>query len=179
MFPSFVLMLTLACGVLASAQLPALTDQQIEEAIALGKNKSAPVARAEPGRDFDVYIEGPIGRIAAAAEKASKERRPFDKSNVTDLMKEPVYRVYLVETKSASSRQTIPGHIVLITREFKYIEAALQPIRQTGRVLETGRVYVSEAYFDRLPEGELDVAVGTNDGLQRFRVDATERQKIR
>jgi hypothetical protein len=57
------------------AQLAPLTDAQIDEAITLGKKGDVPIALVGPmlgisKGDFDVFIEGPMGRIAAAAEAA-------------------------------------------------------------------------------------------------------------
>jgi len=59
-----------------------LTEAQIDNAIALGKAGRAPIAMA--GRflglskgDVDVFIDGPISRIASAAQQATKQLRPF------------------------------------------------------------------------------------------------------
>jgi hypothetical protein len=153
-------LLTLTIGLLAVtltgpavlAQVPPLTDSQLDEAIALGKTGDVPIALV--GRmlgiskgDFDVFVEGPMGRIAAAAEHATKQLRPFSRADVTTEMKEPVYRVVVRRTEHAS-RYPMPKHIVMMPRKTKDLNQAIQPVR------EPGRMEVWEAFFDRLPEGE-------------------------
>jgi hypothetical protein len=145
--------------------------------IALGKRGDVPIALV--GRiigvskgDFDVFVEGPMGRIAAAAEGAFKQLSPFTRADVTESMKESLHRVVIRETEYASHHPT-PKHIVLMPRKSKDLEQAIQPTR------EPGRGAVCEAFFDRLPEGEFDVVVATSDGAQRYNVEARARQKIR
>lgn len=169
-------LVALAFGPL-SAQVSPLTEQRIDEAIALGKKGDVPIALV--GRmlgiskgDFDVFVEGPVGRIAAAAQRATKQLRPFTHSDVTSEMKDPLYRVALQRTEHASRLPT-PRHIVLMPRKTKDLELAIQPVR------ESGRTSIWEAFFDRLPDGEFDVVVATDDGTQRYNVDAKARQKIR
>jgi hypothetical protein len=152
-------------------QLVPLTDQQIEEAIALGQRGDVPVARAR-SLDFDVFVEGPVGRIAAAAQKASKELRPFTKANVTEAMQEPRYRVYLVSLTNHDARST-PNHIVLMPRGAKAVGDAIQPIRENGRVI------VWEAFFDRLPADDFDVVVAASSGQRHYKIDAKARAQIR
>jgi hypothetical protein len=119
-----------------------------------------------------VYIEGPIARIAAAAAGASKQLRPFTSADVTQSMTEPVYRVLIRYTENAAHHPTAK-HIVLMPRKTKDLEQAIQPVR------ESGRIQVSEAFFDRLPLGELDVVVATSADVQRYSVDMKARQRIR
>jgi hypothetical protein len=168
-----VLIALVAPGV---AQVAPLTDEQIDEAIALGKKGDVPIALV--GRmlgiskgDFDVFIEGPMGRIAAAAEAATKQLRPFTRANVTAEMKDPVYRVLLQRSEHASGF-AFAQHVVLMPKGSKNLEDAIQPVRESLRLL-TG------VYFDRLPDGEFDVVVATSKETQRYNVTSKARQKIR
>ena len=160
-----------------AAQLAPLSNDQVSEAIALGKKGDVPIALV--GRilgiskgDYDVFVEGPMGRIAAAADRATKQLRPFTPTDVTAEMMEPLYRVALQRTEHASRFPT-PKHIVLMPRKTKDLDLAIQPVR------ESGRTSAWEAFFERLPDGEFDVVVATSDGTQRYSVDAKARQKIR
>lgn len=159
------------------AQIAPLTDEQIAEAIALGKKGDVPVALA--GRflgiskgDFDVFIEGPEGRIADAAEHAFRQMRQFTEADVTPEMKEPLYLVFIQPTRDAARRPT-PTHIVLMPRHVTDVASAIQPVR------EPHEDAVWQAAFDRLPPGDFDVVVATSDGIERYNVDGKARQKIR
>ena len=73
-----------------------LTDQQVQDAIELGRANTVPIVQVATilgvsTGDFDVYIEDPVARIAAAASAAFKQYRPFTANNVTNEMKAPLY----------------------------------------------------------------------------------------
>src|SRR5438552_13034642 len=71
-----------------------LSEDQIAEAIALGTAGDVPLVKVSGwASHYDVYIEGPVARIAAAAREATRLYRPFDQSNVTDDMAERSYRI--------------------------------------------------------------------------------------
>ena len=163
-----------ALGTPVLAQLAPLTDAQIEDAIALGKKGHVPGALA--GRflgiskgDFDVVILGPMGRIADAASGAAKELRPFTRADVTPEMTAPVYQVFIHHTQGGA--WAYPEHIVLMPRGSKNLDDAIQPVRDSLR-------QSSDAYFDRLPDGEFDVVIATSKGMQRYNVTMKDRQKI-
>lgn len=158
-----------------AAQLVSLTDEQVDEAIALGKKGDVPIIAV--GRDFgvskgsfDVFIEGPIGRIATAAEQATKQLRPFTRDNVTAEMKEPLLRVILKHAEGGE--YAVAQHVVLMPRKSKNLDDAIQPVRESPRLF-------SGAYFDRLPEGEFDVVVVTTKGTERYDVNSKARENIR
>ena len=72
-----------------------LSDEQIQQAIEMGRTGKLPVVQVGTilgvsKGDFDVFIEGPIARIAEAASNAFRQYRPFDATNVTPEMKESI-----------------------------------------------------------------------------------------
>jgi hypothetical protein len=137
-------MLTVA---LAPGQIDAptrvLSDQEIQRAIEMGRARNVPIVQVGTilgisKGDFNVFIEGPIARIAAAASSAFREYRPFEMTNVTPEMKEPVYRVIFKRDYDSSrySRTPIGGvtHVVLQPRRAKGMDGAVQPIRENIEV---------------------------------------------
>lgn len=71
-----------------------VSDTQIAEAIALGKKGIVPIVRVTAFLcDFDIFIQGPVARIAAAAQKATRQFRPFEPANVTAEMAAVVYTI--------------------------------------------------------------------------------------
>lgn len=84
-----------------------------------------------------------MGRIATAAESATKQLRPFTRENVTTEMKEPVYRVLVQHAEHADF--AMAQHIVLMPKGSKNLDDAIQPVRESPRL-------VTGAYFDRLPD---------------------------
>ena len=154
----------------AFPQLPGLTDGQIDEAIALGKHGNVVVPLV--GRilgiskgDFDVFIEGPMARIALAAEQATKQLRPFARANVTAEMKEPLYRV-IAERAEHANGPVFVQHVVLMPKGSKNLEEAIQPVRETRLSVST--------YFDRLA----DASSTSSLRRQRDRSATTSLQRI-
>jgi hypothetical protein len=131
--------------------LEPLTEQQIEQAIELGRSGKVPIVQVGTflgvsKGDFNVWIEGPIARIAAASERAFKQYRPFDVKDVTDEMKAPLYRVIAERDERGGNRAVFVQHIVLQPKGAKGTDAVVQPVNQ-------GRHPVQEAHFDQsLPE---------------------------
>jgi hypothetical protein len=157
------------------AQQP-LTDEQVAAAVALGKAGMVPVVHVGASRDFDVFITGPVGRIAAAAADAAKQFRPFELGNVTGEMKEPTFVVTVLSTYN--SRYLAPARIVLQQKGAQGVDGVIQPLSE-GQTLD--RTLIGhDAMFGRLPDGEFNVVVVTTDGLQqRFAVPAQLRAQIR
>jgi hypothetical protein len=150
-----------------------LSDQEVTDAIELGRAGNVPIPQvgtflgASKG-DFNVYVEGPVGRIAAAASKAFKQLRPFGLNNVTNEMRARVYRVFAERDYSAGRRVGPVQHIVLQPKGTKGLDAAFQPLRESG----------DSAYFERFPEGEFDVVIATASGIQRYNVSLKDRARI-
>lgn len=154
---AFVLMIQ-ATG----SPLPPLTADQISEAIALGSKGDVPIALV--GRmlgiskgEFDVFVEGPMGRIAAAADSSFKQLRPFTAAHVTDEMKEPRCRVILRRTEH-TSRYSTPKHIVLMPRRTKDLEQAIQRFgnlagRRCGKRSSIGSLALSSTSWSRPTTG--------------------------
>jgi hypothetical protein len=168
-------MIVVALTAVLVAQQP-LTDAQVAAAIALGKSGMAPAVHVGTSRDFDVFLRGPIGRIAAVAENAANELRPFDVADVTPAMKAPTFLVTVLSTYNG--QYLAPARIVLQPKGAKGADGVIQPITmdQTFDRRKLGR----DATFARLPEGDFDIVVGTFDGLsQRFTVPARLRAQIR
>jgi hypothetical protein len=161
-------------SVVAAAQQP-LTDEQVAAAVALGQAGLAPAVHVGASRDFDVFIRGPVGRIAAAAADAVKQFRPFEPGNVTGEMRAPNFVVTVLS--AYNSRYLAPTRIVLQPKDAKGIEGMIQPLSE-GQTLD--RTLIGhDATFDRLPDGEFNVVVVTTDGSQRFAVPAQLRAQIR
>jgi len=156
-----------------------LTDQQINEAIELGRKGSVPIVQVGTvlgglvsKGDFRVFIEGPVARIAAAASQAFKEYRPFNLKTVTNDMKAPVYRVSVERMPRNGAQAGAVVHIVLQPRRAKGMDGVVQPIKETPPG-------AAEAHFDHFPDGEFDVVVVTETGPQKYSVDSKLRAKIR
>jgi hypothetical protein len=145
----------------------ALTESEVAEAIELGKKGEVPVLRVTTFLgDFDVFVEGPIARVAAAAMAASRDFRPFDASNVT---REMASRLYVVRARPKRyGRRVGAGRIVLQPRGAEGMDGVVQPVKEG----------FSETTFDRLPDGEFQVVVVTEQGPQRYTVTEKDRPKI-
>ena len=154
----------------------ALTDEQVATAIALGKAGTAPFVRVGASRDFEVFIRGPVGRIAAVAADAVRQLRPFEPGNVTAEMRAPTFLVTVLSTRSGQYLR--PSHIVLQPKDAKGVEGVTQPLSE-GQTFDRTLLGL-DATFNRLPENELNVVVVAPDGSQqRFAVTAQQRAQIR
>jgi hypothetical protein len=160
----------------------ALSDAQVTEAIELGRAGNVPVVHVGTflgvtQGDFNVFIEGPVARIAAASSKAFREYCPFDITNVTPDMKAAIYRVVFereYRTGYSASLSTPVGdvkHVVLQPKRAKGMDGVIQPIRE--------EIGFNQAFFDRLPDVDFDVVIVAESTTQRFGVDAKDRGKIR
>src|SRR5437868_11372197 len=111
-----------ALVLIAPAAQPQLTDAQIKDAIALGRScREIPLLMKVGSQrgDFDVFIEGPIARIAIQAAAAAQIRRPFDASMVTRQMAAPTFRIWTQYT--TRGRRTVSVNRIV-----------LQAVRATG-----------------------------------------------
>lgn len=154
--------------IIAAAQEP-LTEQQVTDAIALGKGGTIPIVRVSKFLgDFDVFIEGPVARIAAAAADATKRYRAFEVSNVTRDMAAQDFTIY-VRNAQGSRGSVLASHIVLQPKGAKGMDGVIQPVRERLGV----------ATFDHLPDGEFQVVVVTGAGPQTYAVSEKDRAKIR
>jgi hypothetical protein len=157
-----------------------LSDQQVQEAIEIGRTRKVPIVQVGmwlgvSKGDFNVFVEGPLGRVAAAASSALREYRAFEATDVTPELKENVYRViFRRDFESSRYRSTPVGevkHVVLQPRRAKGMDGAIQPIRENPAN--------GEALFDRLPDGEFDVVIVTDVQVQKFNVSVKQRAEIR
>ncbi len=164
---------TFPCATAAQESLP---DDQIAKAIALGKAGNVPVVKVSKfGGDFDIYIAGPVARIAAAANEATKRYRPFDLTNVTPDMAAPVYSVTV--HRAMSAERTMAEHIVLQPKGAQCTDGAIQPLTPSDPRLRMAALF--EHRFDRLPDGDFQVVVVKGDRPQIYAVSPKDRAKIR
>ena len=155
-----------ACSLATVFAQDKLTNEQMNDAIALGKNGKIPIVRVTSFLgDFEIYISGPIARIASAAAAATQDYRPFDVSNVTDEMKA---NAYYVRVKRSDIGMREAKRVVLQPKGAKGMEGVIQPIRESEW----------SATFDRLPDGEFQVVVVTDDRPQKYTVSVKEHAKI-
>jgi len=157
----------------ASAQ--DVTEAQINEAIALGKAGNVPIVKISKwSADFDIYIAGPVARIAAAARDATKHYKPFTRDDVRSDDVQPFYVIRV--TRRLSADPVLIGHIVLQPKGAQGVDGAIQPLkpRTFGRSLYEFR-------FDHLPEGDGDfqIVVVSGDRPEVFTVSAKDRARIR
>lgn len=154
---------------LAQATLQPLTEAQVSEAIALGQKGSVPIVQVGrfSANDLDVFILGPMARIARAAAAATKQFRPFGRADVTPAMLEPVYTIEAVPTSFSRSGA---NHIVLQPKGAQGMDGVIQPLREMRGVASV---------FDHFPEGGFQVVAVTGTGPQRYTVSPKDRAKIR
>lgn len=174
-------LITVLALLLQTTPAPELSDQQIREAIEMGRAGNVPIVQVGTWLgvskgDFDVFIEGPIARIAAAASRAFRRYEPFDAPNVTDAMKVPLYRVFFRRTENNRGPFVRVERIVLQPKGAKGMDGVVQPFKG-GSDLDLR--YATEAYFDRFPDGEFDVVLATTGGPQKYNVSEKQRAKIR
>lgn len=153
-----------------------MTDDEIAEAIAVGKSGTVPILKV--GRlvsDFDVYIAGPVARIAAAANDATRRYRPFDATNVKADMSARVFAITV--HRASNGERTMAEHVVLQPKGAKGMDGAIQPLASENRVGRMASLF--EWRFDRLPDGDFQVVVMKGDRPQLFTVSSKDRAKIR
>jgi len=158
----------------------AISDEQVRNAIEMGRRGDVPIVQVGTilgvsRGDFNVFIEGPIARIAGAALSAFRQYKPFDSTHVTPKMKEAVYRVIFKQDYDSASYRSRPvgsvKHVVLQPRRAKGMDGVIQPLREN---VENG-----QAFFDRFPEGEFDVVIVTENEVQKFNVSPKQRERVK
>jgi len=165
--PLCVLSAVVLVQLIAAAQEP-LTEQQVNDAIALGKAGTVPIVRVSKFLgDFDIFIEGPVARIAAAAADATKRYRPFDVSKVTRDLAAPNYTIYVRHSQGSRS-SVLASDIVLQPKGAKGMDGVIQPVRERLGV----------ATFDHFPDGDFQVVVVTGAGPQTYTVAEKDCAKI-
>jgi len=156
----------------ASAAQETLSNAEIDAAIELGRRAEVPAVRAGGRGDFEVVIIGPVARIAQTAAEAFREYRPFSRDHVSADMRTLVYTVFIRRSESPRQISRV-RRIVLQRRGAQGMEDVIEP-----RPSELVGV-ITEASFDRLPDGAFDVVVVTGAGEQRYGVSDEQRQRIR
>ena len=183
----FLTMTVAASICVAPAAQEPLTDTEIRDVVALGTScGEVPLVKVtDPRGDFDVFIEGPVARVAIQAAAAAQMRRPFDASMVTPEMTEPTFRVWLQYT--LYGRRTISvDDVVLQPAGRNGARDAMRPFRQQPFELTIGhlpahgivdavRFRWTQWTFDRLPAGPFDVILSTTAGVQRYTVTDKDR----
>jgi hypothetical protein len=183
--------LTIGCSVtLAVAGQEPLTEAQVKEAVAIGKDCSnVPLVRVGAVRgDFNVFIEGPFARIAIHAAAARQMHQRFDASKVTGDVAARDYRVWAQYT--LRGRRTVSvNHVVLQPNGKSGMSAAIQPVRERSFQLTVGQLPAHgivdevrwrnwEWIFDHLPVGTFQVILETSAGAQRYTVTGQDQATL-
>ena len=167
-----------------------LTDMQVKDAVALGKDcGDVPLVKVGAAQgDFNVFVEGAFARIAVHAAAARQMHQPFDTSKVKGDLAALDYRVWV----QYSSRGTSDGFGESCrpsTTGEKGASTTIRPVRERPFQLTVGRLpghgIIDEVrlrrwewMFDRLPAGEFQVILDTSAGTQRYTVTARDRADV-
>ena len=163
-----------ALGVVVEAQQP-LTQAQVDQALGWGKSgEMLPVSVRNATPDFDLWIEGPVNRIAALVHSfhpswSAKTGMVTDAQLPSENAKRLVAQGYVVRADygERGRRAVTLSAIALQSRGTSH---TIRPVRDDG---------FSTFTFDRLPDGDFTVIVTTNVGPQRYMVSNTVRATIR
>lgn len=190
---------------LAQSLTPAEIDAAIKAGLA-GKKLSAEcgarggmMSAFDPlGGFFDVYVEGPVGRIMRTAGEAKKKYQPFTEADVTEEMLAPT--LSLVATPQAptfsggSWTRTAPAdHVVLKRKDAKGDNPAdvLQPTSHEflpatwsnaiGGKWECQGIAATFdlAAFKAMSGDEIDIVVVTGAGERRCKIGKKDRIALR
>jgi hypothetical protein len=177
--------LPLGAGVAAQESL---TESQINEAIALGKDCGGiPLIRVgAPRGDFNVFIESPFARVAIHAAAARQMHQPFAAPQMTRDIVAPDYRIWV--QYAPEGRRTVSVNYIFLRPTGKIGTAGvIQPVRERGfsqlsvgalpahGIVTEVRWRGSEWTFDRIPAGDFQVILETSAGQQRYAVTAKDR----
>jgi hypothetical protein len=154
-----------------SAEQGSLSDDQVAAAIALGHQDVDLSVRVGTFTTrsvvCSVIMDGPVARIAAAAQAAFKEYRQFIAGNVTAPMRAQTYNVNVAGDRlrgSCSAR-----HIVLQPVGARGLEGVIQPVHEG----------LDGAVFDHLPDGDFHIVVALSSGeAPKIRVSSKDRAKL-
>lgn len=183
--------LVLAAGLPLGASVAAqesLTESQIKEAIALGKDcGSIPLIRVgAPRGDFNVFIESPFARVAIHAAAARQMQQPFAAPQMTRDIVAPDYRIWV--QYAPDGRRTVSVNRILVQPAgATEVAGVIQPVRERGfsqlsvgalpahGIITEVRWRGSEWTFDHIPAGDFQVILMTSAGKQRYAVTAKDR----
>jgi hypothetical protein len=177
--------LPLGAGVAAQGSL---TESQIKDAIALGKDCGGiPLIRVgSPRGDFNVFIESPFARVAIHAAAARQMHQPFAAPQMTRDILAPDYRVW-VQYVPDGRRAVSVSRVLLQPTGETGTAGVIQPVRERGfsqlsvgalpahGIITEVRWRGSEWRFDRIPAGDFKVILMTSAGQQRYAVTAKDR----
>jgi hypothetical protein len=188
-----------------TAQLPHLSDEQLAEAIRLGQQKKAPAHECtatapvsqfmnSDNGSFDIFVMGPIGRVAFAAQQAKAKYLSFTLENVTDQMR--TLDMAVVATPQPPEivggtwhRTAAATHVVL--KHKKHQDIVMQPSsleltrHEWGNAVggkfdgQGATAVFNAAAFHALPPGDVDVVVVTDGGERRCKIGSKDRLKLR
>jgi hypothetical protein len=159
------------------------THERIDGAIAMGRACRAPIVHLPAGsRDFDVYIESPIARIALSAATAVQMHQPYDEVRATRELTSD-YRIWADYAPSSVRTVRIVGMTLRSRRGI---------VRPTGEsnahftlgyvashgIVEALRWRSSQFSFAALPDGPFDVTLDTSRGPQRYAVSEAARAGV-
>jgi hypothetical protein len=163
-----------ALGGVVEAQQP-LTQAQVDQAVGWGKGgKMLPVSVRNATSDFDLFIEGPVNRIAAVVYNFTPSWS-VKTGMVTDahLSFEDAKRLaaqgYVIRANYAERGRRVVT-LSAIALQPRGTSHTIQPVRDDG---------FSTFIFDRLPDGDFTIIVTTSVGPQRYMVSNAVRATIR
>jgi hypothetical protein len=171
---SVTLSLSWSLGVVVGAQQP-LTQTQVDQAVGWGQSgKMLPVSVRNATPDFDLWIEGPVNRIAALVHNFTPSWS-VKTGMVTD--------AHL--SSEDAKRLAAQGYVIRADygergrRAVTLSAIALQP-RGTSQTIRPVRDNCFSTFtFDRLPDGDFTIIVTTSVGPQRYMVSNAVRATIR
>jgi hypothetical protein len=172
-----ILLLLLGIGA-ESSDADSLTEQQMAQAIEMGRNCKAPVIRIAGRHDFDIYVETPLARVSLVVATAKMMQQSLDAKNVKTAMR-PVYGVWLDRTRDTWQRfslitMTIWSHGVEIRPSaVRNARLFLGTVPSHG-IIEPLRSRHPEFLFDSLPAGGFEIVVQGTDGNQKYSVGKLE-----
>jgi len=159
------------------------TEAERVQAIALGRSCQAPIIHLPAGRrDFDVYIENSIARVALVTAAALMMRQPLDAPAVRQAMK-PRYRIWLIRARDAQINYVVT-QVRVRARDRDLLPVQVRTNRFfLGSVPSHGIVPAlrnrqPEFTFSTLPNNDFDVVVESSAGSQRYPVTQRERQHV-
>jgi hypothetical protein len=175
--PFCFLALALSQSQLQTAASRGLTQQEMHEAIAVGRRCEAPIVRVtRPDSEFAVYIESPSGRAALVTAAATLMHQSIDASHVRRSML-PGYRVWVQRADHRWHSLTILnitarhlGRIIEPT-SVRTTKLFLGTVPSHG-ILPDLRMRSPEFTFSDLPAVAFDLDIETNQGHRRLRVDS-------
>ena len=175
MYPRLLCVMALVVSLLQipTAAPRGLTEREMVEAIALGRQCKAPIVRVvAPNSEFAAYIESPSARAALVAAAATMMQQPLDAAHVRRAML-PGYRVWAQRVDDGWQSLTI--HSITARHAGRTIEpTTVQTTRFfMGTVPSHGivpdlRMRSPEFTFSDLPDTAFEIDVETSRGHRRL-----------